>query len=325
MTWTACTAWLGLRPSSCSWRLTGSIPRRQTRASSAPKTASTAPPANAPSTRVRPDEARPTCVASLSRFSLRAAMSAALAQVGLGELGHEDPSELDQRPELRAEVRAAGAEGGQLLGEVADADAQHAGGHELGLGVLAELHVAAQDVGEERRRVLPDVEARVVAHELEARERQRVAHAVAEPQPVEHALDAGLGVDEEVEDAALDRQLAAQRVAAQVADRARLTQRIGAEALDVRDLDGQVEHQCARAVAGGLGPPVEVGLAERDVSQHLLGEADGCGHAAAASAARWSGSSMLSAKRSARAAIVKLGLGPTGPGMTEPSAICRPG
>src|SRR6188472_419400 len=116
------------------------MPRRHTRASSAPKTASTAPPAKAPSTRVRPDEARPTCLASLSRFSLRAAMSAALAQVGLGELGREDPAELEQRSELRAQVRAAGAEGGQLLGEVADADAQHAGGHQLGLGVRADLH-----------------------------------------------------------------------------------------------------------------------------------------------------------------------------------------
>src|SRR5512133_2777140 len=301
------------------------MPRRQTRASSAPNTASTAPPAKTPSRRVRPDEARPTSVACLSRFSLRRDMSAALAQVGLGELGREDPAELEQRAELRREVRAAGTEGRQLLGEVADADAQHAGGDELSVGVLADLHVAAQDVGEERRRVLPDVEARVVAHELEAGERQRVADAVAEPQPVEHALDAGLGVDEEVEDAALDRQLAAQRVAAQVADRARLTQRIGAEALDVRDLDGQVEHERAGAVAVGLGPAVEVGLAEGDVPQHLLGEADGCGHAAAASAGRWSGSSMLSAKRSARAAMVKLGLGPTGPGMIEPSAMCRPG
>src|SRR4051794_28123598 len=166
MTSTATSARLPRRLGSCSCRLWGSMPRRQTRASSAPKTASTAPPAKAPSTRVRPDEARPTCLASLSRFSLRPGMSAALAQIGLGELGHEDPAELDQRPELRAEVRAARAEGGQLLGEVADADPQHAGGHELGVRVVAGLHVSAQDVREERRRVLPDVEAGVVPHEL---------------------------------------------------------------------------------------------------------------------------------------------------------------
>src|SRR6185369_15386448 len=98
-----------------------------------------------------------------------------------------------------------------------------------------------------------------------------------------------------------------------------------AEALDVVDFDRQVEHERARAVARRLGAAIEVGLTEGHVAEHLLGEADGCGHAAAASAARWSGSSMWSAKRSARAAIVKLGLGPTGPGMIEPSAMCRPG
>src|SRR3954453_22299351 len=146
MTSTATSARLPRRLGSCSCRLWGSMPRRQTRASSAPKTASTAPPAKAPSTRVRPDEARPTSVASLSRFSLRPGMSATLAQVGLGELGHEDPAELDQRPELRAEVRCAGAEGGQVLGEAGDADPPHAGAHELGVRVAARLDVAPQHV-----------------------------------------------------------------------------------------------------------------------------------------------------------------------------------
>ena len=110
-----------------------------------------------------------------------------------------------------------------------------------------------------------------------------MTHVVAEPQPVEHPLDAGLGVDEQVEDAALDGELAAERVAAHVADGAGLAQGVGDEAVEVLDLDRQVEHERARAVAGGLGAAVEVGLAEGDVAEHLLGEADGCGHAAAAS------------------------------------------
>ena len=117
----------------------------------------------------------------------------------------------------------------------------------------------------------------------------------------------------------------AERVAVQVADGAGSAQRIGAEALDVGHLDREVEHQRAGAVAVGIGAAVVVGLAERDVAEHLLGEADGRGHAAAASATARSGSSMWSAKRSASAAIVKLGFGPTGPGMTEPSAIVKPG
>ena len=70
-----------------------------------------------------------------------------------------------------------------------------------------------EDAREQRRRVLPDVEARVVGDQLEAGHRQRVADAVAEPQPVEHVLDARLDVDEQVEPALLDRQLAAERVA----------------------------------------------------------------------------------------------------------------
>ena len=36
-------------------------------------------------------------------------------------------------------------------------------------------------------------------------------------------------------------------------------------------------------------------------------------------------SRIVSAKRSASPAIVRLGLGPTGPGMTDPSAMCSPG
>ena len=176
--------------------------------------------------------------------------------------------------------------------------------------VLALGHVALQHAREQRRRVLPDVEARVVLDQLEAGHRQRVADAVAEPEPVEHVLDARLDVDEQVEPALLDRQPAAERVAVHPADGRRGPQRVVAEALDVLDLDRQVEHERGRGLAVRLGAAGEVGLAERDVAEHLLGEANGRGHVAAASAARRSGSMIWSAKRSASAAIVKLGFGP---------------
>ena len=132
-----------------------------------------------------------------------------------------------------------------------------------------------QDAGEQRRRVLPDVEARVVVDQLEAGHRQRVADAVAEPQPVEHVLDAGLDVDEQVEPALLDRQLPAERVALHPAggDRRAAAGRWLKRSMSV-DLDREVELERRRAVAVRLGAAGEVGLAERDVAEHLLGEAN---------------------------------------------------
>ena len=105
--------------------------------------------------------------------------------------------------------------------------------------------------------------------------------------------------------------------------RAGVAARVGPEAVDVVDHDREVELQRPGAVALGHGAAQEVLLPERDVAEHLLGETD-AGHVAAASLAGVV-SRMRSAKRSASAAIVKLGLGPTGPGMTEPSATYSPG
>ena len=227
-------------------------------------------------------------------------------------------------PSCLPRLSAAGPERRQLPGEVARADAQDARGDDLGARLAGGVDVALQHAREERRGVLPHVEAGVVLHHLEARQRQRVADAVAEVQPVEHVLDARSRVDEQVEVALLDRQPAAERIAVHVADRPRGAQRVVGEAVDVGHLDREPEQQVLGPVAAGLGAARVVGLAEGDVSEHLLGEADG-GHEAAASAACRSGSMIWSAKRSASAAIVKLGFGPVGPGITEPSAMCRPG
>src|SRR4051794_723444 len=181
---------LDLRSSSdVFWRLRGSTPSRHTRVSSAPITVITAPAARTPSTCVRPVGLLPACCAAFRRFSLRGDTStASLLEVGLGELLHENHAEAHERAELLARRRAAGSERGELLGEVARADAQHAAGQRLALLTLA--HVALQHGREQRRRVFPDVEAGVVLDQLEAGQGQWVADAVAEPQPVEHVLDA---------------------------------------------------------------------------------------------------------------------------------------
>src|SRR3954453_9710995 len=271
------------------WRLRGRVPSRHTRVSSAPKTVSTAPPARTPSTWVRPLVFVRAASAAFRRLALRCdTLARPPAQVGVGELLHEDDAELEYRPDALAGARCGRAEGRQLLGEVLRADHDDPAGDDL-LGV-ALADVALQDVGEERRRVLPDVEALVVGDELEARHRQGMPDAVLEPQAVEHVLDAGCHVDEQVEPPLLPGQPAAERVALHPALGDRGAQGIAAEALDVLHLDRQVELEVGGAFAAGLRSSGEIRFTESHVAEHLLGEANGCGHRTAASATRRSGS-----------------------------------
>src|SRR3954453_6419763 len=129
--------------SSLSSRLCGSIPSRHTRATSAPKTVITAPPASAPSRCVRPVGLRPASVASLSRLPLVVfAIAPPLGEhVGLGQLAEEDPAEPPERPDLGGGARPVGPERRELLGEVAYADPQHAGRDELRRVVVGRLDV----------------------------------------------------------------------------------------------------------------------------------------------------------------------------------------
>src|SRR5918999_2087614 len=311
MTRTALRILPGRSSDAASSRLTGSIPSRHTRATSAPNTVTTAPPASAPSRWVRPDVLVPACLATSSRLALRRGMCPpSLAEIGLGELAEEDDAELDEPAE-------APAEGGELAGEVASADAEDAGGDDLRAGLAGLVDVAAQHAREQRRRVAPDVEARVVLDELEPAEGQRVARPVAEEEPVEHVLDARLGVDEQVEGAVLDRQLPAERVAHDVAVGAGAAPRVVREPGHVVDGDREVELERARPVALGRGPAQVVLLSEGDVPEHLLGEPD-AGHVAAASAAG-GGAGGRGGKRAARAGVGKLGVRPAGPGVTRPA------
>src|SRR3954468_1464407 len=99
------------------------MPSRQTRVNPAPNTGITPPPAGMPSTWVRPVGREPACLAAFRRLSLRGDTRApSLAEVGLGQLLHEDRPELDQRAELGAQARAGRAERRELTGEVAHAD-----------------------------------------------------------------------------------------------------------------------------------------------------------------------------------------------------------
>src|SRR4051812_48941015 len=93
--------------SSRSSRLCGSMPSRHTRATSAPNTVSTAPPARTPSRCVRADGLRPASPASFSRLPLALAIPPPLReQVGLGQLAEEDPAEPQQRADA---LHGAGA------------------------------------------------------------------------------------------------------------------------------------------------------------------------------------------------------------------------
>src|SRR4051812_18273935 len=165
------TASMGFERRSSSeviWRLRGSAPSFHTRATSAPKTVITAPPARMPSRWVRLEGLLRAASAAASRLALRVDTGAgSLAQVGLGELLGEDHAELDERSELGPQRGPGGAERRQLLGEVDGPDPDDPGGQRRRRLVLAFGDMPLEHAGEERRRVLPDVEARVVLDELE--------------------------------------------------------------------------------------------------------------------------------------------------------------
>src|SRR3954452_13447781 len=110
------TASIGLARRSSSeviWRLRGSVPSFHTRATSAPKTVTTAPPARMPSRWVRLEGLLRAASAAARRLALRVGTGAgSLAQVGLGELLGEDHAELDGRAELGAQRGAGRTERG---------------------------------------------------------------------------------------------------------------------------------------------------------------------------------------------------------------------
>ena len=254
------------------------MPSRHTRASSAPNTASTAPPARTPSTWVRPDGCAARLAGRLEPLLLAlATCQPPLAQVGLGELAEEDPAELD------AARRAARRRSGRRPGTSSAAWRSRACGCAGRRRPTSSAPSSPPSSTWPRRTRVKSVvvsfqtsKPASFATSLKPVMRQRVADAVAEPQPVEHVLDARLGVDEQVEPAALDRQLAAERVA--VAPSRRRRPGAAGRCRSARCPSTSIVRwnlSAPGAVAVGLGAAVEVGLAEGDVAEHLLGEADG--------------------------------------------------
>src|SRR3954447_3638532 len=143
------TASIGLARRSSSeviWRLRGSVPSFQTRATSAPKTVMAAPPARIPSTWVRLLGLLRAASAAARRLALRVDTGARPpAQVRLAQLPAEDQSELAERGGLRPRIGPARAERRQLLREVAHADLDDAGRDHLSGVIVALGHVALQD------------------------------------------------------------------------------------------------------------------------------------------------------------------------------------
>src|SRR5215813_11160173 len=75
-----------------------------------------------------------------------------------------------------------------------------------------------QNTYEQSCRIPPHIETGVVTDHFKAAERQRTALTVTKEEPVKHLLDRGVGlIDKQVKETLFDGQLAAQRVALNVA------------------------------------------------------------------------------------------------------------
>src|SRR5829696_2386903 len=197
-----------------------------------------------------------------------------LLRVDLPQLPREEGAEPAERPEAGGLRWPLGTERGELLEEVERGDPDDAGGDGLRPRFVCLTYVPLHYTSVQRRRVGPDVGARVVSYDLVALQRDRVTGAVPEEEPIEHPFGRRiLLVDEEVEDALLVRKPAAESIAADPTLRRSLAPRISHEPIEVVDLDGEVEHQAGAALAALPGPTLVVVLCERDVTFHLLGEA----------------------------------------------------
>ena len=161
---------------------------------------------------------------------------------------------------------------------------------------------------EQRRRVDPRVAKPAVLDLLEPRERHRAPGAIVGEQAVAHLAPARpAGGNEQVEAPLGDLHALAEAVAVDPAGARRLVLVVGEEALDVVDVEVEVEG------AGRALPPalVVVGGVERHAAAHRLRPVEGA-HLC-----------ISSAIRSPRAAMVMLGFTPTGPGRIEPSDTYR--
>ena len=175
-----------------------------------------------------------------------------------------------------------------------------------------------QDAGQQAGRIAPDVVVRIVLDELEAAERERTAIGIAEEQPVEHASAARAGGGREQRElAVLGLEAATELREVDRAEEPRAAQGTALEALEVVDLDIEPRRAAAMGAAAGDQPGVVVAHVEREPAPHALAEVQ---IRSGGGARHGSCPAIPSATRSAKAAIVKLGFTPTGPGIAAPSA-----
>ena len=200
--------------------------------------------------------------------------------------------------------------------------AKHPGGHGARVVVLLGhvRDVPGEQAHQQPRAVAPGIVVGIVLDQLEAAEGERAARAIAQEEAVEHAPAARIrSAHEEVEAAVVGLEPPAE---GRTMDRAREPGRAlrpVQEAVQVVDCDRDVGRAaCALAAAGDHGRVV-VARVEGDRPAHVLAETQVWSrsrhHARPERPSR-----IPSATRSAKAAIVKLGLTPTGPGIAAPSA-----
>ena len=149
-----------------------------------------------------------------------------------------------------------------------------------------------------------------------------MADRVTEEESVAHQL-VQRAIGEEVEGTTFDRPPAAEGLAVHRSCGLRAPPAVRPEPVEILDLDEEVHGQSGPACAPAAGPDRVVVFAEGDMAGHRLAEAQPYGTAGPA-AHRTTRDCVVvskdSANRSASAAMVRLGLTPTGPGMTDPSA-----
>ena len=262
-----------------------------------------------------PAQARPpgAVVPFLGREALPALRARMQPREGGRPHGRAAPDvDLQQRargePAVAQLVAQAPAHAPDEREEAAGGDVQDPGGQRGGAVLLLARHPPGVQAREQRGGVDPRVAKPAVLDLLEARERHRAPGAIVGEQAVAHLAPARpAGRHEQVEAALGDRHPLAQAVAVDPAGARRLVLVVGEEALDVVDVEVEVEG-ARRALPPAL---VVVGGVERHAPAHRLRPVQ-CAH-----------TSISSAIRSPRAAMVMLGLTPTGPGRIDPSDTYR--
>ena len=183
--------------------------------------------------------------------------------------------------------------------------------------------VPREDAREQTGRVPPHVVVGVVLDELEAADGDRTLVGIAREQAIVHPAPASIRRRrEQGELAVLALEAAAELRTVHRSEEARPAEAVTLKGVQVVDLDPEVRGAAVPGATPRDQPRVVVADLERDPAVHALREAEirrvRAGHRS------FSFLRIPSETRSAKAAIVKLGFTPTGPGIAAPSATYRP-